>query len=306
MPRKLPPFSALKAFEAAARNGSFARAAVELDVTATAVSQHVKGMESWLGEALFERHSNGVALTPRAERLLPEATRLLDDIARLLPPAAQEDQTVSVTISALRAFADGWLGPHLAEFQTVNPGVTVHVETENRHGHFEREQDSDLIIALAPTEKSGLLSELLFEDTIMPVCTEQYRDLLGLRSLADWTSVTLLHDGLWEGDWQQWSQLQTSAAAKPATLDWTAGPRYPNHWLLLEAVRQGRGIAMAHIALAASSLADQSLVPLAETSVATGQSYHLIRHRGHRSPAAIQLRAWLLQALRTQDHRPAV
>nr|WP_321461694.1 LysR substrate-binding domain-containing protein [uncultured Cohaesibacter sp.] len=294
MARKLPPFSALKAFEAAARKGSFARAAAELNVTATAVSQHVKGLESWLGEALFMRHANGVELSDKAKALLPEVTRLLDQMASLLPPAMEESHTVSVTISAPRAFADGWLGPRLADFQNDNPGITVFVEAESRTQHHpERNNGADLMIAQAPSASEGLLSELLFEDAIAPVCTEQYRDLMGLTNSPSWKSATLLHDALWEQDWMDWGQSQTISG-----MDWRSGPRYPNHWLLLEAARQGRGVAIAHLPLAAESLADGSLVSLSDAAVATGQSYYLLRRRGHRAPAAIQLRAWLLGKMR--------
>ena len=293
MQRKLPPFSALKAFEAAARNGSFARAAAELNVTATAVSQHVKGLENWLGEALFVRHANGVELSDRAKALVPEASRLLDEIATLLPPAQEENNSVSVTISAPRAFADGWLGPRLADFQNDNPGITVFVDAEDKQSHPERNVTADLMISRMPATNDSLLSELLFEDRIMPVCTEQYRDLMGLDHAEGWKSVTLLHDALWEKDWPFWGTQQPDVR-----LDWLAGPRYPNHWLLLEAARQGRGVAMAHMDLAADSLMERSLVPLAPQPVETGDSYFLTRRRGHRSPAAIQLRAWLLGCMR--------
>lgn len=61
---KLPPLATLRAFEAAARRTSFSLAAVELGMTATAVSQHVRNLEAWLGVPLFERHARGVRLTP--------------------------------------------------------------------------------------------------------------------------------------------------------------------------------------------------------------------------------------------------
>ena len=293
MQRKLPPFSALKAFEAAARNGSFARAAAELNVTATAISQHVKGLESWLGEALFVRHANGVELSERARTLLPEASRLLDEMASLLPPAQEENHSVSVTISAPRAFADGWLGPRLADFQNENPGITIFVQAQDKQSHPERNGTADLMVSRMPATDDNLLSELLFADRVIPVCTEQYRDLMGLAQQEGWKSVTLLHDALWEKDWPRWGAQQPKA-----DMDWHAGPRYPNHWLLLEAARQGRGVAMAHVDLATDSLMEQSLVPLAPQPIETGDRYYLTRRRGHRSPAAIQLRAWLLDCMR--------
>nr|WP_321455157.1 LysR substrate-binding domain-containing protein [uncultured Cohaesibacter sp.] len=294
MPRKLPPFSAVKAFEAAARNGSFARAAAELNVTPTAVSQHIKGMEAWLGEVLFERHANGVELSQRAKALLPEATRLLDEIASSFPPIAEEIHTVSVMISAPKPFSDGWLGPHLADFQNENPGITVFLDQEIKPAHLERHGAIDLMISQVPATGDGLLSELLFEDSIIPVCTEQYRDLMGLEHPDRWKSATLLHDSSWEKDWPLWGKVNLRYE-----LDWSSGPRFPNHWLAVEAARQGRGIAMAHTILVAEHLADHSLVALGKEPADTAESYYLVRRRGHRSPAAIQLRAWLLSRIRS-------
>ena len=193
-----------------------------------------KGLENWLGEALFVRHANGVELSDRAKALVPEASRLLDEIATLLPPAQEENNSVSVTISAPRAFADGWLGPRLADFQNDNPGITVFLDAEDKQSHPERNVTADLMISRMPATNDSLLSELLFEDRIMPVCTEQYRDLMGLDHAEGWKSVTLLHDALWEKDWPLWGTQQPDVR-----LDWLAGPRYPNHWLLLEAARQG-------------------------------------------------------------------
>ena len=265
MQRKLPPFSALKAFEAAARNGSFARAATELDVTATAVSQHVKGMETWLGEALFVRQANGVELTERAKALLPEASRLLDEMAALLPPAIMADNSVSVTIVAPRALSDGWLGPLLAEFQNENPGITVFLEPDTKRSHPERHSMADLMITHFPATGDSLLSELLFEDAVMPVATKQYRDLMGLDDAGRWAKATLLHDAQWEKDWAEWGASQSGLDS-----DWQAGPRYPNHWLVLEAAKQGRGVAMAHAVPAAQALTEGALVPLAKAPLPTG------------------------------------
>ena len=105
--RKLPPFNAVKAFEAAARHGSFARAAQELSVTSTAISQHVKGLEAWLGEPLFVRRANKVALTEAGNRFLPDVTRLLDQLAALLPPKPTGEPLISLTVAISNSLSEG-------------------------------------------------------------------------------------------------------------------------------------------------------------------------------------------------------
>ncbi|WP_316862322.1 LysR substrate-binding domain-containing protein [uncultured Cohaesibacter sp.] len=231
-------------------------------------------------------------LTRKAERILPDMSRLLDEIAELLPPEKVEREQLLVRLVAPKALADGWLVPQVAVFQKALPGISVRVKTDVKGKQIERDESIDLAIVTEPITASGLLCERLFDDEILPVCTAQYRDLLGLQDLHNWQSVTLLHDKLWEGDWQIWGDH-----AAPLGLDWSTGPRYPNHFLACEAAKQALGILMAHHVLVADALEDQSLVALSREPLKTGQSYYLVRRRGHASPAAIQLRAWLLEHL---------
>lgn len=293
MSRKLPPFSAVKAFEAAARHGSFARAAQELDVTSTAISQHVKGLETWLGEALFVRRANKVSLTDAGERYLPDVTRLLDQLATLMPPKQSDVSLVSLSIALPPALLDGWLLPSLQDFYQRNPQVEIIPRAELRHGGSQNLGTLDFLITNREAKDSDLLSEPLYDDAILPVCSQQYRDLLGLQDPHNWKSVTLLHDSHCEADWQVWAEARASLS-----LDWHAGLKYPNQWLALEAARQGRGVFMAHIVpLTHAALAEGSLVALDSTPLATGQTMQLVRQRGHISPAAIQFRSWIIKAL---------
>ena len=293
MPRKLPPFSAVKAFEAAARHGSFARAAQELDVTSTAVSQHVKSMENWLGETLFHRRTNGVTLTTKAESILPEVTKILDDLAALLPSSSADTELANLTISVPARFADGWLLPRLQRFYRDNSGIAVDLRSGDNPLRLSRQSNVDFTIAEEEATTADMLSDLLLEDAIQPVCTAQYMDLLGLQNPHNWKSVTLIHDALHEGDWRLWADRNA-----PIDLDWDEGLRYANQWLGLEAARQGRGVFMAHTLAASEMLQDQSLVSLSQAPLATGRRYFLIRRRGHTNPAAIQFRSWLLAAVR--------
>lgn len=293
MPRQLPPFSAVKAFEAAARNGSFARAAQELDVTATAISQHVKGLEGWLGETLFERQANGVTLTQKGDEILSGVSHILDELASLLPPEKGNIEPVKVTLSAPSEWADGWLIPLLSDLEKDNPGMRVELRPPAKLNRFEQDPSLDFLLGPFSSPKNGLLSDWLFDDALVPVCSAQYRDILGLQDEHNWRSVTLLHDSLWEGDWQRWAH-----AKETTMLDWQSGLRFPNHHLAVEAAKQGLGILIAHAPAVQSALKEGSLVALQDAILPTGQSYYLIRRRGHNTPAAIQLRAWFLGKMR--------
>ena len=91
---KPPPLSALRAFEAAARLGGFARAADELCVTPGAISQQIKALEEWAGAPLFMRHAQGISLTPVADRVLPLVGKAFDALgqsAQILQSHARSD-----------------------------------------------------------------------------------------------------------------------------------------------------------------------------------------------------------------------
>ncbi|WP_373235498.1 LysR substrate-binding domain-containing protein [Cohaesibacter celericrescens] len=293
MVRKLPPFSAVKAFEAAARYGSFSRAAHELDVTPTAVSQHVKGLEHWLGESLFLRRANGVKLTEKGADLLGRLSRILDDMAILLPPERTQSDAISLTIAMAPALADGWLLPRLSDFYAKNPGIVIDVKTAEKSIPLSKNGDVDFVIGTKEAMARDVLSDFLFEDTLQPVCTLQYRDLLGLQDPHNWKSVTLLHDALCEGDWSNWAAQNASPER-----DWTSGLRYPNQWLAVEAAKQARGLLIARSLSIAQALQEGFLVSLTKTPMPTGRSYYLMRRRGHANPAAVQFRAWLLTNMR--------
>ena len=292
MSRKLPPFSAVKAFEAAARHGSFARAAQELDVTSTAISQHVKGLEQWLGEALFVRRANRVALTSAGERILPDTSRLLDEMAALIPPKPSDEDLVALHIALPASLSEGWLLPNLYRFYEAHPQVEIVIRDAIKRPTHQDFATIDFLITDREIEEVDLLSDLLFDDQIEPVCSAQYRDLLGLQDPHNWKSVTLLHDTHFESDWALWADAHSTFS-----MDCRGGLRYPNHWLAIEAAKQGRGLLIAHRALVRDALEEGSLVSLATRPFSTSRRVSLIRRRGHMNPAAIQFRSWIIGSL---------
>ncbi|MCV6603166.1 MAG: LysR substrate-binding domain-containing protein [Cohaesibacter sp.] len=294
MARHLPPFSAVKAFEAAARHGSFAKAAQELDVTSTAISQHVKGLENWLGKDLFSRRSNGVALTHEGATLLADVTQILDQIADLLPKAqVQSIKKTSLTVSALPAFAECWLATRLPDFLAQNPDIEINIRAEDHLASLEKDPKLDFAIRHAMGDQQGAASELLLQDALMPVSTPYYRDLLGLTETGNWQKATLLHERQWASDWQIWSDTHPDLK-----LDWQSGQRFSSYAMALQAAKDSLGILMGHPALIAKELQTGELIPLAQTPLPASRHFLLLRHRGHSQPAAIQFRSWLLATAR--------
>ncbi len=128
MRRKIPSNSALLAFEAAARHGSFARAAEELALTEGAISRQIARLESFLGVALFERAGNRVRLAPNGTRYAVQVRESLDRLERdSLYLMGQPIEGASIDIAAIPTFATRWLIPRLKRFQDTHPTITVHI-----------------------------------------------------------------------------------------------------------------------------------------------------------------------------------
>src|SRR5712691_5089731 len=134
-PRVVPPLNALRAFEAAARLGSFKEAASELRVTHGAVSRHVRLLEDWLGPpALFRRLNRRVMLTPTGAALLAETSPALDRLAAAAKRhRTREGQAPSAVlrVNALATFSLRWLLPRLPRFRDRHPGIEVRLATSN-------------------------------------------------------------------------------------------------------------------------------------------------------------------------------
>ncbi len=131
MHRRLPPLNALKAFEAAARHGSFTRAADELRVTHGAVSRHVQMLEGWLGLPLFTRHNRRVVLTEAGVAYATEIGAALDRIALATARQVERGRPRLLHVNALATFTLRWLIPRLSGFQVANPAIEVRLTTSN-------------------------------------------------------------------------------------------------------------------------------------------------------------------------------
>ncbi len=162
MARKLPPLNALRAFEASARHLSFSRAADELCVTPAAISQHVKQLESYFGQDLFERRPRGgLELTEAGRACIPgirPAFELLVNSCARIASLADPDRVTLLVSPSLTA---KWLGPRLHRFHSAYPRIDVQIWA-NVTGRFHDPHDHDLAIYYSPSTR-GLLEPLTIQ-----------------------------------------------------------------------------------------------------------------------------------------------
>src|SRR3546814_17171219 len=136
--RRLPPMSSLRAFEAAARHGSFKHAAIELAVTPTAISHQVRALEEYLGGRLFDRRTRQVVLTADAQPLYVVLREGFDSFADAVDHLTASRKRAAVTISATTAFTAKWLVPRVSRFQAMHPDVDLRLHASDYNSEERR------------------------------------------------------------------------------------------------------------------------------------------------------------------------
>jgi LysR family glycine cleavage system transcriptional activator len=284
----LPPLTALRAFEAAARHLNFSRAAEELHVTHGAISHQMKALEAHLGVALFRRQGRQMALTD-AGMLLHEHVR--DALQRLKRGVAALRATTRggaevLTVTTTPAFAARWLVPRLADFQARHPAIEVNLRATAALSDFERDA-VDLAVRYGPGAWSGLEAAKLLDEEIFPVCSPTFRGGALPTRAAELADVTLLRDP--RQPWRDWFLS--------VGLDWpepARGPVYDDAGMLLQAAGAGLGIALARGALAHAELAAGTLVRLFADSARSSFAYYIVHPPGAReAPKVAAFCAWL-------------
>lgn len=298
-PRRLPSLNALRAFWAAARHRSFAAAADELHVTASAVSLQIRQLEEELDFKLFERTPKGLVLTPQGARLLPGITQAFEHLKGTI--AAIDDGapgTGSLSISVAPSFATKWLLPRLGGFLDRNPDVQVDVKANIELTDFAKDE-VDLAIRYGSGNYPGLTVELLLEDRMFPVCSPELLMRYGQRNPARvFTEAPLLHDVSVDRDpadpsWKMWLK-----AGGLENIDWRKGPRFNQTALALDAALAGLGIALAPAALVSTDLSAGRLVRLANEEWKGEFAYYLV-HPADKAelPALQRFKSWLRATL---------
>ncbi|KMO38484.1 transcriptional regulator [Methylobacterium tarhaniae] len=287
MSRSLPPLNAMRAFEAAARLGSFKDAAGELGVTQGAISQHVRLLEDWLGSRLFERHNRRIAMTAAARAYLAGIGPALDRIADATARFGRDDQAV-LRVNAPATFALRWLVPRLAPFQDAHPGVRVRLETSNASPESLRDP-FDVIIRGGPDTFYGYVASPFLSEMRVPVCSPALLDRLPLRTCDDLERHTLLHTLSLPRLWNDWLARAGRAGLEPA-----ATLVLDHFYLTLQAALDGLGVAMGPTALVAEDLAQGRLVAPFAGPLLPARSYctYLPAERAD-DPLTLAFRSWL-------------
>ena len=295
-----PPLEAIRFFEVAGRHQSFAKAARELGVTSGAVAHRVRTLEQHLGVVLFERQSHGIVLSARGQALLIEVQHTLSALEKTTERFRAGAKGGVLKLVAVEAFAEMWLMPRLAAFRSAHPEIVIEFET-SLSDHYEVDparRAFDVWIAFVAGVPRTVQSEVLFEETLVPVCSPA---LLASRGRpeqpVDLHGWPLLYDLAWDDYWAHWF-----AAREAGAPDMSRASGYRLYSMMVQAALEGMGVALGHSLLIAPYLERGTLVGLFEPPVAAPARYFLAVAPGSGDkPEARAFLDWLRAETRKSD-----
>ena len=255
--RRIPSFSALRAFEAAARLESFQLAGAELHLTPSAVSHQIRALESHFGKPLFVRHNRQVELTSDGQRLLSRLSGALDVIEaacnELMPGPARQ----TLVLRCAPSFASKWLGPRLAAFLRARPAVNLRMFASADPVDLARMDDVDLAIVYGEAPAgAGILVLPLGDERIEPLAAPHVAREADLSCVGLGGGPALIESTVSPVRWADWFETNGIRLPRDAT-----GPSFDRGALAVAAAEQGLGIALESTRFAEEELARGTLVP---------------------------------------------
>ena len=293
--KRLPSLNALRAFESAARHMSFKQAAEELNVSQSAVSHQVKGLEDSLGIALFARRTRGVELTRKGTMYYPVLRSAFESIAEATDMILEEHSVSVLTLHVYSTFTIRWLLPRLARFQESRKEVQVRLHTAQSDVNFELD-DVDAAIMIGQPGDKALQYDKLFSCELSPVCSPSYLEKHGaLQQPADLHGHTLLQVYPSTDDWSTWLDANRLDDINPDT-----GLQLESYDVALASAAQGMGIALGQQPYISTDLQTNALVEIfPEHRVANPNSWYFVCRKEKSQQKKMEIfRAWLLHEIR--------
>ena len=286
----LPPLAALRAFEAVARRSSFKRAAEELAVTPTAVSHHIRRLETYLGRRVLDRTPRAVALTSEGAALYEVTRSGFMAITRVVAQLREGGGATRITLSSTAAFLGHWLVPRLDALRRKLPSIDL------------RLHPSDALVDLRPGGIEAAIrygkgpftnAVALRDDVFAPVCSPALR----IATPEDLRRTTLLHVDARRRpqpipDWRRWCDK-----AGIEDVDMASGQHFPDSHLAIQAAIAGQGIVLVSLVLVGDALT-RNLLEAPFSVALPGETYHFVcAEELEGRPDIVKLRNWFVREL---------
>lgn len=299
MPDRLPPLTALRAFDAAARHMSFAKAAQELNVTPAALSFQIKSLEDHLGTTLFRRLNRAVELTEAGKTLAPGAQDAFHTLAQAWQSTRRLQDTTTLTVTAGPALTAKWLAPRLYEFVRNHPDIDLRLSASLRLVDLKRD-DVDVAIRFSKTVSADLCSIPVRKEWMTPVMSPElaarYPTPQSLRE-----APLIFDDSLFMLDpapgWKDWFRA--------ANIDFapTHGASFSNADHAIDAAVAGVGVALGRRAIILKDLQEGRLIAPYKIALEVDARFHFVCLPGaEQRPQVAAFRDWFFAEIDRTAH----
>ena len=293
--QRLSNLMAWRAFEVAARTGTFAAASEELNVTSAAISQHVRTLEDYLGVKLFTRTAQGVVLTPEGHLVYPGIRDGFQRIAEAVHLLHHREHERIVRVTAPPSLATHWMLHRLHRFNHRHPHLSINLDASARLVDFHAES-FDVGVRYGKGHYEGLQAELLFDEFVFPVCSPKLcRPEDGPMALETLARLPLIHDTTvhFESDLPNWKTWFERHGITGINAD---RGLYLSSVLAVQAAVEGRGVLLGRSVIVADDLAAGRLVRPVDVAEKVDRAYYLVYRQDRRTSPKVQaFREWIIE-----------
>lgn len=283
----LPSLKMIGTFEAAGRLKSFKDAADELHVTPGAVSHQIRSLEQELDMKLFLRESRAVNLTPEGKDLFEVVSSSLNEIGQTVKKLRELNETQHISIGSTTAVLSLWLSQKIAQFWREYGHIQINQEVRDRP--FRRPLSLDMIVEYStnPPEET---SNILFEDTLLPLCSPEFEGK-NISRLEQLSKSYLIHLDAKDTNWTSWANWFE-------TLDYngeiSVRHRVNNYAIALQLAQDGMGVVLGWRHLVKPLIESGSLIPLTKYEIAAPGKFYLVQSKGNQKKYSKIFSEWLL------------
>ncbi len=300
--RRLPPLNSIKAFDAVSRNGSISKAAAELSVSASAVSQQIATLEDWMGAPLLLRRANSSELTEGGHLFAKDLFNILNGLEQAVEAASQDQDRNELRLTVLPSLAARWLVKRLNGYSSAHKGCRISLEASYDNTDFQQ-GGFDLEIRSGSGSYAGACSLKLFDEYVSPACSPQYweKNDVPMEHVAD---CKLLNDETFGNDttnlnWNVWMERQ-NIAMNPAL---SPTHHFTDSNLTIQAAVNGEGLMLGRSVLIAEEIQKGTLIyPFKQRQISDWPYFIIYPQKSH--PPRQPLRGlieWLLEAAALTD-----
>lgn len=290
---RLPSLEALRYFEVSARYASFTRAAQELCLTQSAVSQKILALESRLGYPLFLRQSRGLRLTDKGQHLFTGVAAAFNLLKDTLSTVQDETVEGTLKVRVMPSFATKWLLPRLPRFNAAYPRVRLLIDADMVQPNYKGD-DVDVAVTCEWTDNARLVQQHLFDDVSYPVISPELQRTVCLQDYTDLARTQLLHDSMPNANYStNWDAFFTRLGRYD--IDTLGGSSFSRADLVIQAACAGQGVSLARHSLCAQDMAEGRLVRPFSDVIEEGSVYLACPKEFSARPRVAAFMAWLAE-----------